>query len=109
MICVAITCIRPIIFVLLKILNFLCEFSVDIIIEEAGWTPDQYGHSRFKTVNSLSDQKSLTAFMRSLLKVNLLVSFFCCLHIAWLNNYLNNFSGFDEHFDAIVFKSLERG
>ncbi|XP_060207850.1 histone acetyltransferase GCN5 isoform X3 [Lycium barbarum] len=38
-------------------------------LRDAGWTPDQYGHSRFKTVNSLSDQKSLTAFMRSLLKV----------------------------------------
>ncbi|XP_075096810.1 histone acetyltransferase GCN5-like isoform X3 [Nicotiana tabacum] len=38
-------------------------------LKEAGWTPDQYGHSRFKTVNSLSDQKSLTAFMRSLLKI----------------------------------------
>ncbi|XP_049372447.1 histone acetyltransferase GCN5 [Solanum verrucosum] len=38
-------------------------------LREAGWTPDQYGHSRFKTVNSLSDQKSLTAFMRSLLKI----------------------------------------
>ncbi|XP_055807592.1 histone acetyltransferase GCN5 isoform X1 [Solanum dulcamara] len=38
-------------------------------LREAGWSPDQYGHSRFKTVNSLSDQKSLTAFMRSLLKI----------------------------------------
>lgn len=38
-------------------------------LREAGWTPDQYGHSRFKTVNSLSDQRSLTAFMRSLLKI----------------------------------------
>ncbi|CAN4099480.1 unnamed protein product [Withania somnifera] len=42
-------------------------------LREAGWTLDQYGHSRFKTVNSLSDQKSLTAFMRSLLKVKLLM------------------------------------
>lgn len=41
-------------------------------LREAGWTPDQWGHSRFKTVNSSTDgtsnQKSLTAFMRSLLK-----------------------------------------
>ncbi|KAL0370478.1 UNVERIFIED_CONTAM: Histone acetyltransferase GCN5 [Sesamum angustifolium] len=41
-------------------------------LREAGWTPDQYGHSRFKTVNSSTDaashQKSLTAFMRSLIK-----------------------------------------
>ncbi|KAI3460921.1 hypothetical protein Pfo_017584 [Paulownia fortunei] len=41
-------------------------------LREAGWTPDQYGHSRFKTVNSSTDaashQKSLAAFMRSLIK-----------------------------------------
>ncbi|XP_075492357.1 histone acetyltransferase GCN5 isoform X1 [Primulina tabacum] len=41
-------------------------------LREAGWSPDEYGHSRFKTVTSSSDaaslQKSLTAFMRSLLK-----------------------------------------
>ncbi|GFP81968.1 histone acetyltransferase gcn5 [Phtheirospermum japonicum] len=41
-------------------------------LREAGWTPDQYGHSRFKIVNSSTDaashQKSLTAFMRSLIK-----------------------------------------
>ncbi|CAA0816744.1 Histone acetyltransferase GCN5 [Striga hermonthica] len=41
-------------------------------LREAGWTPDQYGHSRFKIVNSATDaashQKSLTAFMRSLIK-----------------------------------------
>ncbi|GMH27969.1 hypothetical protein Nepgr_029812 [Nepenthes gracilis] len=41
-------------------------------LREAGWTPDQYGHSRFKTLNDSGDgasnQKSLTAFMRSLLK-----------------------------------------
>ncbi|MCE5166065.1 DeSI-like protein hag1 [Datura stramonium] len=51
-------------------------------LREAGWTPDQYGHSRFKIVNSLSDQKSLTAFMRSLLKVKLLFFLFVfCLHV----------------------------
>ncbi|KAH7836857.1 hypothetical protein Vadar_006524 [Vaccinium darrowii] len=41
-------------------------------LKEAGWTPDQWGHSRFKSVNasgdSASNQKSWTAFMRSLLK-----------------------------------------
>ncbi|GAB2292311.1 DeSI-like protein hag1 [Dionaea muscipula] len=41
-------------------------------LREAGWTPEQYGHSRFKTLNNSGDgavnQKSLSAFMRSLLK-----------------------------------------
>ncbi|CAK7346495.1 unnamed protein product [Dovyalis caffra] len=41
-------------------------------LREAGWTPDQWGHSRFRTLNSSMDiatnQKHLTAFMRSLLK-----------------------------------------
>ncbi|KAL2510753.1 Histone acetyltransferase GCN5 [Abeliophyllum distichum] len=41
-------------------------------LREAGWTPDQYGYSQFITLNSSSDgashQKSLVAFMRSLLK-----------------------------------------
>ncbi|GAA0152350.1 hypothetical protein LIER_10854 [Lithospermum erythrorhizon] len=41
-------------------------------LREAGWTPDQYGHSRFKSINfstdTASQQKSLTAFMRSLVK-----------------------------------------
>ncbi|KAH9621051.1 hypothetical protein KSS87_022346 [Heliosperma pusillum] len=41
-------------------------------LREAGWTPDQYGHSRFKQAISSGDgasyQKSLTAFMRSLVK-----------------------------------------
>nr|GMD27941.1 histone acetyltransferase GCN5-like isoform X1 [Ipomoea batatas] len=45
-------------------------FKVEDIagLREAGWTIDQYGYSRFKTLNSLSDLKSLTAFMRSLVK-----------------------------------------
>lgn len=49
-------------------------FKVDEIpgLNEAGWTPDQYGHSRFKSLIALGDnashQKSLTMFMRSLLK-----------------------------------------
>lgn len=41
-------------------------------LREAGWTPDQYGHSQFKPVNSSTDaashQKQLTGFMRSLIK-----------------------------------------
>ncbi|XP_044485552.1 histone acetyltransferase GCN5-like isoform X2 [Mangifera indica] len=40
-------------------------------LREAGWTPDQWGHSRFRTsasTDSTSSQKFLTAFMRSLLK-----------------------------------------
>ncbi|KAL9243032.1 hypothetical protein vseg_016972 [Gypsophila vaccaria] len=41
-------------------------------LREAGWTPDQYGYSRFKQAITSADgssyQKSLTAFMRSLLK-----------------------------------------
>ncbi|XP_034931019.1 histone acetyltransferase GCN5 isoform X1 [Populus alba] len=41
-------------------------------LREAGWTSDQWGHSRFRTLNSATDsatnQKHLTAFMRSLLK-----------------------------------------
>ena len=43
------------------------------IIEEAGWTPDQYGHSPFKTTNDSADtasnQESITAFMISVQKV----------------------------------------
>ncbi|XP_019457044.1 PREDICTED: histone acetyltransferase GCN5-like isoform X1 [Lupinus angustifolius] len=41
-------------------------------LREAGWTPDQWGHSRFRTLTVSTDgavnQKHLTAFMRSLLK-----------------------------------------
>ncbi|EEF41390.1 histone acetyltransferase GCN5 isoform X1 [Ricinus communis] len=41
-------------------------------LREAGWTPDQWGHSRFNTFNTSTDtatnQKHWTAFMRSLLK-----------------------------------------
>ncbi|XP_010679149.2 histone acetyltransferase GCN5 isoform X1 [Beta vulgaris subsp. vulgaris] len=49
-------------------------FKVEDIpgLREAGWTPDQYGYSRFKLPiapgDSTSYQKSLSAFMRSLLK-----------------------------------------
>ncbi|KAG6594385.1 Histone acetyltransferase GCN5, partial [Cucurbita argyrosperma subsp. sororia] len=40
-------------------------------LKEAGWTPDQWGFSRYRALNSadgISNQKHLTAFMRSLLK-----------------------------------------
>ncbi|XP_057438608.1 histone acetyltransferase GCN5 isoform X1 [Lotus japonicus] len=41
-------------------------------LREAGWTPDQWGHSRFRSLSGCTDnatnQKHLTAFMRSLLK-----------------------------------------
>ncbi|WCJ21619.1 Histone acetyltransferase GCN5 [Euphorbia peplus] len=41
-------------------------------LREAGWTPDQWGHSRFNAFNTSTDsatnQKHWTSFMRSLLK-----------------------------------------
>ncbi|KAK7378412.1 hypothetical protein VNO80_03852 [Phaseolus coccineus] len=41
-------------------------------LREAGWTPDQWGHSRFRSLNVSTDnsanQKHLSTFMRSLLK-----------------------------------------
>ncbi|KAF3326306.1 histone acetyltransferase GCN5 [Carex littledalei] len=41
-------------------------------LKEAGWTPDQWGHSRFKTPNSMVDsvqyRQHLNNFMRALLK-----------------------------------------
>ncbi|OMO78410.1 hypothetical protein CCACVL1_14432 [Corchorus capsularis] len=41
-------------------------------LKEAGWTPDQWGHTRFKTLivstDNATNQKHLTNFMRSLLK-----------------------------------------
>jgi len=40
---------------------------VYLIVGEAGWTPDQWGYSRFR---GLSDQKRLTSFMRQLLKAS---------------------------------------
>lgn len=46
-----------------------------MITGEAGWTPDQWGHSRFNAFNTSTDsamnQKNWTAFMRSLLKASL--------------------------------------
>lgn len=49
------------------------SFKVEEIpgLKEAGWTPDQWGFSRYRALNSadgISNQKHLTAFMRSLLK-----------------------------------------
>lgn len=50
------------------------EVGLTFITGEAGWSPDQWGHSRFKTVNasadSVANQKSLTGFMRTLLKAS---------------------------------------
>ncbi|XP_058198117.1 histone acetyltransferase GCN5-like isoform X2 [Rhododendron vialii] len=37
-------------------------------LKEAGWTPDQWGYSRFNSGDSASNQKFWTAFMHSLLK-----------------------------------------
>jgi len=48
---------------------------------EAGWTPDQWGHSRFRSLNVSTDnttnQKHLSGFMRSLLKAS-------CLHVLYI-------------------------
>ncbi|XP_039005681.1 histone acetyltransferase GCN5-like isoform X2 [Hibiscus syriacus] len=41
-------------------------------LKEAGWTPDQWGHTRFRSLivsaDNTTNQKHLTGFMRSLLK-----------------------------------------
>jgi hypothetical protein len=60
---------------------FIMRFVLNVmIIGEAGWAPDQWGHSRFKTLNSSKDsgtnQKHLTAFMRSLLKASPKIYYF---------------------------------
>ncbi|KAJ6352346.1 hypothetical protein OIU76_001544 [Salix suchowensis] len=72
-------------------------------LREAGWTPDQWGHSRFRTLNSATDnatnQKHLTAFMRSLLK-NVSVG---CLCLKSSKAQLNVKSMHD-HVDAWPFK-----
>ncbi|KAB1208830.1 Histone acetyltransferase GCN5 [Morella rubra] len=42
-------------------------------LREAGWTPDQWGHSRFRasaSTDSATNQKHLTAFMRALIKAS---------------------------------------
>ncbi|KAG5250536.1 HISTONE ACETYLTRANSFERASE family protein [Salix suchowensis] len=53
-------------------------------LREAGWAPDQWGHSRFKTLNSSKDsgtnQKHLIAFMRSLLKASSKIYYFSLSH-----------------------------
>lgn len=63
------------------------RFFLNVIIGEAGWTPDQWGHSRFRTLNSATDnatnQKHLTAFMRSLLKASpKILTFFYPFHLV---------------------------
>lgn len=59
--------------------NFLINVyveSLNAMTGEAGWTPDQWGHSRFRTLNVSTDnatnQKHLNGFMRSLLKASCL-------------------------------------
>lgn len=52
---------------------FLTELFLFYVIEEAGWTPDQYGHSRYKPANatdSVAYRQQLNAFMRGLLKAS---------------------------------------
>lgn len=50
-----------------------------MVLGEAGWTPDQWGYSRFRSLSSSADgalnQKRLTAFMRSLLKASVIKLF----------------------------------
>ncbi len=67
-------------------------FVVCLTIGEAGWTPDQWGHSRFRTTlsasaDSATNQKHLTAFMRSLLKASfsdLFLTFLFCINAVLL-------------------------
>ncbi|OIW11279.1 hypothetical protein TanjilG_28370 [Lupinus angustifolius] len=56
-------------------------------LREAGWTSDQWGHSRFRTSSASTDSaanpKHLTAFMRSLLKATLISkSLFMAIHTS---------------------------
>ncbi|KAK8693942.1 hypothetical protein V6N13_071508 [Hibiscus sabdariffa] len=49
-------------------------------LKEAGWTPDQWGHTRFRSLivsaDNSTNQKHLTGFMRSLLKATF-GTFYC--------------------------------
>ncbi|XP_076939263.1 histone acetyltransferase GCN5-like [Bidens hawaiensis] len=50
-------------------------------LRTAGWTPDQWGHSRFKYFNASPDgtlNQKLTGFMRSILKASFLCLGFYC-------------------------------
>ncbi|KAJ6938653.1 hypothetical protein NC651_005174 [Populus alba x Populus x berolinensis] len=71
-------------------------------LREAGWAPDQWGHSRFKTLNSSKDsgtnQKHLTAFMRSLLKATSHVTY---RNLLWLPYFAKSMH---DHVDAWPFK-----
>jgi len=71
---------------------------LNVITGEAGWTPDQWGHSRFRTLNTATDsatnQKHLTAFMRSLLKASpkillFSLSFSSCFEISFRHWFLS--------------------
>ncbi|KAI3806031.1 hypothetical protein L1987_21921 [Smallanthus sonchifolius] len=49
----------------------ICKLEDIPGLREAGWTPDQWGHSRFKLFNASPDgtlNQKLTGFMRSILK-----------------------------------------
>lgn len=49
----------------------ICKLEDIPGLREAGWSPDQWGHSRFKFVNASPDgtlNQKLTGFMRSILK-----------------------------------------
>ncbi|KAL8224924.1 hypothetical protein R6Q57_017481 [Mikania cordata] len=52
----------------------MCKLEDIPGLREAGWTPDQWGHSRFKYFNASPDgtlNQKLTGFMRSILKAML--------------------------------------
>jgi histone acetyltransferase len=53
-------------------MNWLIHELWYTVAGEAGWTPDQWGHTRFKLFNGSADmvtnQKQLNALMRALLK-----------------------------------------
>jgi hypothetical protein len=74
-------------------MNWLIHELWYTVAGEAGWTPDQWGHTRFKLFNGSADmvtnQKQLNALMRALLKVviNLfcfVINYYVLLHIMLL-------------------------
>lgn len=69
------SCVGEVELVIRSLMNIL-------VTGEAGWTPDQWGHSRFGALSASTDsaRKHLTAFMRALLKVSCLsISLSSCL------------------------------
>ncbi|KAJ7006122.1 hypothetical protein NC653_005467 [Populus alba x Populus x berolinensis] len=77
-------------------------------LREAGWAPDQWGHSRFKTLNSSKDsgtnQKHLTAFMRSLLKASPKIYYFSLSFFFSQGLRKNAYPSMHDHVDAWPFK-----